>query len=347
MNNRTKVKIRCKEHGVFEQTPDAHLRGSGCTRCHFSEWSNKLKLSLQEFKDRSNEIHNWKYDYSKVVLQNSTDDKVLIICPIHGEFQQIANSHLQGHGCRRCYDDKQRMGFKEFVRRANIAHNDKYSYNKVKLSSVANTVTITCPIHGDFTQQAYRHMSGDGCAKCHFDSLRISEEEVIKQFVAVHGNTYDYSNINYTTAYKDIDIVCKKHGTFKQNPQTHRLGSGCPSCAGYGFNRLIEGYIYILQSNEGVIKVGITNRDVALRVEEINRHSPYKFVSVFYKKLDGMLADKIESNLLLWLKHSGCTQPPHKFDGFTECFYQGNITLPQIINKLLKFETEVEDVRVI
>jgi hypothetical protein len=33
-NCRTKVKIICPVHGVFEQTPDAHLySGSGCEKC--------------------------------------------------------------------------------------------------------------------------------------------------------------------------------------------------------------------------------------------------------------------------------------------------------------------------
>lgn len=33
INNKTKVKIICKEHGVFEQTPNNHLRGCGCPSC--------------------------------------------------------------------------------------------------------------------------------------------------------------------------------------------------------------------------------------------------------------------------------------------------------------------------
>jgi len=40
----TKVKIICKKHGVFEQTPKHHLSGSGCTVCSRSKIGNWLKL---------------------------------------------------------------------------------------------------------------------------------------------------------------------------------------------------------------------------------------------------------------------------------------------------------------
>jgi hypothetical protein len=33
INNLTRVKIICKEHGMFEQTPQHHKRGSGCPKC--------------------------------------------------------------------------------------------------------------------------------------------------------------------------------------------------------------------------------------------------------------------------------------------------------------------------
>lgn len=32
-NNRTKVKIICKKHGIFEQSPEKHLIGQGCPTC--------------------------------------------------------------------------------------------------------------------------------------------------------------------------------------------------------------------------------------------------------------------------------------------------------------------------
>ena len=59
------------------------------------------KISKEEFIARSNNIHNNKYDYSKVEYVNNKT-KVCIICPEHGEFWQPPKNHLLGQGCPIC-----------------------------------------------------------------------------------------------------------------------------------------------------------------------------------------------------------------------------------------------------
>jgi len=97
-----KVKINCPTHGLFEVTPNGHLsKHSGCPLC--ARLNNGLvKANSQEyFINKSNEVHDYKYDYSKSVYKLQ-GDKVAIICPIHGEFEQTAKDHLRGHGCWEC-----------------------------------------------------------------------------------------------------------------------------------------------------------------------------------------------------------------------------------------------------
>ena len=61
---------------------------------------------------------------------------IIIICPKHGEFVQIPNSHLQGRGCPKCGIDwtqvNKSLGIKDFVERARKVHGDKYDYSKVE-----------------------------------------------------------------------------------------------------------------------------------------------------------------------------------------------------------------------
>ena len=45
INSKTKVKIICKEHGIFVQTPRSHVTGSGCPLCDKSNIIfNKRKI---------------------------------------------------------------------------------------------------------------------------------------------------------------------------------------------------------------------------------------------------------------------------------------------------------------
>ena len=97
----TPVCIICPEHGEFWQRPSAHLSGQGCPKCSSFLNGNKKRLEQNEFIKRANEIHNEKYDYSKVKYVTSTIP-VIITCPLHGDFYQTPHKHLCGHGCPVC-----------------------------------------------------------------------------------------------------------------------------------------------------------------------------------------------------------------------------------------------------
>jgi len=102
---RTKLTIHCPVHGEFEQTPDTHLSGGGCIKCRtdlIRKLSQiKIKESAERFPVRAAVKHDGKYDYSKVAYFNK-EAPVTITCPMHGDFQQSPNKHLQGNGCPQC-----------------------------------------------------------------------------------------------------------------------------------------------------------------------------------------------------------------------------------------------------
>ena len=55
--------------------------------------------------------------------------------------------------------------------------------------------------------------------------------EFILEAKAVHGDLYDYSNVNYISTQKKVEISCKIHGKFLQKPGNHiNLKNGCPKC---------------------------------------------------------------------------------------------------------------------
>jgi hypothetical protein len=91
-----KVIISCEIHGEFNQRPVDHLNGYGCPKCGKTQ-----RLTTQEFINRSISIHGHVYDYSLAEYVNAKID-VKIICPVHGEFKQRPNNHLNGKGCRDC-----------------------------------------------------------------------------------------------------------------------------------------------------------------------------------------------------------------------------------------------------
>jgi hypothetical protein len=159
VNARTYINIICVEHGVFSQRPIEHMNGANCPKC-----AGREKVTIKEFIKRASLKHNNKFNYSLVefsVLEN----KVKIICPIHGIFEQKAVKHLSGDGCIACSGNK-KLTKDEFIQRALIVHGDKYNYSKVAYKGHAYKINIICNIHGFFTQGANKHLSGDGCPEC-------------------------------------------------------------------------------------------------------------------------------------------------------------------------------------
>jgi hypothetical protein len=220
VNNKTKVCIKCPEHGEFWQTPGDHLQGQGCPECVAD---NKRKTT-EEYIKEAQKVHGDKYDYSKVKYIN-INTKVCIICPIHGEFWQRPDNHLQGKGCPDCI----RKTTEQFIEKAIKKHGYKYDYSKVEYIDAKTKVCIICPKHGEFWQTPNNHLMGYACPECG-GSKRKTTEQFIEKSKEVHGDKYDYSKVDYVNNKTKVCIICPEHGEFYQAPGDHLSGSGCPKC---------------------------------------------------------------------------------------------------------------------
>jgi Zn finger protein HypA/HybF involved in hydrogenase expression len=108
INSRSNIIIICPIHGEFKQNPASHLHGQGCPKCKSDKQRLKKSYSIADFIQKSSIVHGErKYDYSKVDYINSRSN-VIIICPIHGEFEQRPSNHLFGRGCLKCKGENQR-----------------------------------------------------------------------------------------------------------------------------------------------------------------------------------------------------------------------------------------------
>jgi hypothetical protein len=163
-NNKTKVKIICPTHGLFDQLALTHLSGKGCRLCGINQTKQKISSNTTDFISKAISLHKNKFDYS-LVKYCSSHKKVDITCPIHGLFEQTPSNHLKGHGCPNCTYNNSNI--EEFVSKANLAHNNKYTYNKAIYKTNKTKLIITCPKHGDFNQTPDKHLNRNyGCPIC-------------------------------------------------------------------------------------------------------------------------------------------------------------------------------------
>lgn len=236
VNNKTKVEIICKEHGSFWIRPNNHLSGQGCPTCGRIQANKNIALTTSEFIARAREVHGDKYDYSKVNYTRN-QEPVIIICPIHGEFEQKPIAHLSGCGCNICNPPKTLCSHDEFVAKMKRQHPNLEIISKYINSR--SPITVRCKIHDHtFETTPKRLVAGQNCQKCYDDrrgdAVRLSKEEALNRILNVHGDKYGYPNFNkeYKTTQSQLTCVCKKHGAFKSTAyKLYSQGCGCPKCA--------------------------------------------------------------------------------------------------------------------
>lgn len=214
-----KVKIICKEHGVFEQIPKSHFNGWGCAHC-----AKCGLLNTDMFIDRCNIIYENKYDYSLVNYINSKT-KVKIICPIHGIFNQSPSKHMSGKSCYKCgrisFSKKKTKIEKDILQIFNDVHGIRYDYSKFKYKGTSIKSTIICSIHGEFEQSPSNHKKGHGCSKCGDYEVSVKNGLTAPGWTPIKwGNSaklsknFDSFKVYIIKCYKDNELFYKIGRTY-------------------------------------------------------------------------------------------------------------------------------------
>lgn len=191
------------------------------------------RLTLENFIERSKQVHGDKYSYEYVDISNGAHGKVKIVCPIHGVFEQAPSQHMVGNGCRKCAIDKKairsRKSPEKFLEECRAVWGNRYDLSKTVYTGIYEQITVICKEHGEFTIRANDFVNGHGCQECG-GTKRLTTSTFIEKAFAKHGNLYDYSKVDYKNNREKVCIICPIHGEFWQTPSQHLNGDKCPYC---------------------------------------------------------------------------------------------------------------------
>ena len=209
--------------------------------------------------NRLNIIHNNFYDYSKIHIDLGLF--IIIGCPIHGEFKQRYFAHLQGQGCLECAKDKVRKTKIDFVKEANIIHNNKFEYTEdiSIFKSVKSYTTIKCPLHGDFKQTVQAHLSGRGCGKCRY----MLNNKKFTDWIKYRPNN---PGIFYILKCWNDDEIFYKIGITTKDSVDERYGKQRKTMMPYDYEILVE--------EKSFDKEYIWNKEI----ENKKKHTPYHYI---------------------------------------------------------------------
>lgn len=301
------------------------------------------RLTREEFIERSNVIHCDIYDYSKVEYINSRT-KVIITCHVHGDFKMTPTNHCnaQKQGCPKCgklamSKTQSKEAKLKFQSRVEKIHPDMFLFDKCDYITSKTKVKLYCKACKDyFYIMPYNLYSGSGCLKCarKHGAAKISNrcgKTIIKRIEKIHPNKFNFDRLIYTNATEKIEVGCKKCGNyFRATSNSLLYGSGCPSCAVYGFDPMKPAILYYIKIGEQY-KIGITNKSLKERYSVI--YDKIEIINLWYYS-NGREAHEAEQRFIKKYKE-------FKFNGVNPIY--GSKSKEMFTKEVLNLYPETED----
>jgi hypothetical protein len=128
----TPIIIGCINCGFVTNEPRYFLNSkNGCTECF-----KNIKMTLEDFIKRSNDIHDNRYDYPESDVNGDINSKTIITCSKlgHGDFPQSRKEHMRGAGCPKCasQNSKGEMNIAKMLNENEIKYSTQYVFDKCK-----------------------------------------------------------------------------------------------------------------------------------------------------------------------------------------------------------------------
>ncbi len=189
------VEIICHQHGKFHQRPDHHLAGSGCPKCADMKTADQNKMPtftmFQKFKER----HDNFYSYPNQSEVKTLKDKIIITCPIHGDFLQVANYHMRGSGCVLCSHEKtskrQKLDHEFLLKRLRSINANKYEFDISNYETLHSVIEVFCFEHQiKFKARVGNFLKGKiGCPCC---KTKSKGERVVAKILTDHNVLFEH-----------------------------------------------------------------------------------------------------------------------------------------------------------
>lgn len=150
-------------------------------------------------------------------------------------------------------------------------------------------------------------------------SKRVPEEVQLEKLTSIISGRYSIDRIDEyignVTKYKCVCLSCSHE--WDSALSTMQSGSGCPSCAPYGFQLDKPGTLYVLRSvdGRGIVKVGITNK-LKQRHQQLTKSTPFDWECIeLVHNENGASIAELEKYLHSRMNRVKFDEP---FDGYTE-----------------------------
>ena len=288
-NSHSKITIKCKKCGnVFTKIACDHITSEkgGCKICYkksfekYYTYENLLKLNVLNLNIKPFEG------------EKEYREKMVVICPIHGEYEIKIQSFLKGKGkCKKCSGKKARI-VDEFKKMFNAKYSDELYCNFDEYINMNTPITFKCKKCGHIFKRMptvilswnYKLVCPSCSKKLQSQERTHSTEYFINKIKDIHGeNAFDLTNVVYTGYDEPITMKCNKCGKYiTRNAGYFISGHGCP----YHFNNRSKSELEIAEYIKSIgLNVIENDRTILNENKELDIYVPDKKIAI---EFDGL-----------------------------------------------------------
>ena len=338
-----KLGWKCKFGHSFEAPFIARARGDNCPICS----GHKLLIGFNDLKSTHPDISEEAYRWNPKSVSQGMNVKRQWKCQKGHIFSSTINNRTSGRGCPYCSGQKVLIGFNDLATThpdlaEQLVDGDALTISK----GTKKSFTWNCNLGHTWTASVgSRTNLGSNCPYCSgfaawpgFNDLATTHPDL-----ASEADGWDPTKISAGHNGKK-SWKCKAGHRWKSLVSSRSTGVGCPSCALFGFNPDLDGYLYFLEHPDWeMLQIGITN----FPDHRLNDHKKLGWeVLEIRGSMDGHLTRQWESAILRMLKAKGAdlsnSKIAGKFSGYSEAWSKSTFEVKSI-KELMRLTEEFEE----
>lgn len=323
-----KLEWRCSQGHVWQAiVMNRTVHGQGCPFC-----AGRYPIAGQNDlatvdPDLAAEAHGW----DPVEVLPFSHEKKSWKCPFDHVYEAKVADRSNGNGCPFCAGRRVLVGFNDLLTVEPEIGLEASGWDATSVTARSNKkMHWKCKLGHEWDATiTNRTKNGSGCPTCSGRDV----ERGVNDLLTTHPNLaaealgWDPRDVK-AGSDKRLSWKCLEGHEWRSTVATRSRGSGCPSCARFGFKPDRDAWMYLVfDETRDLLQLGITNN----RDERLAKHRRGGFDQVLDIRgpLDGVLARDLERACIRALERRGAVfvrdLDLDRFDGWTESWACGSL----------------------
>ena len=277
-------------------------------------------------------------------ITRGSEKKVEWICDLGHNFIKSPSEIKETSGCPYCHGTKVLPGFNDLSSQFPEIAREILELDPAQVSKSSHKI-CNWQCKDGHTRKARINSRTSNNASCPYCSgikilKGLNDLKTLHPDIAAEAVGWDPSTFGRGSKTK-VEWKCPSGHTYSASISDRSgKGSGCPSCAEFGFNPSKDGFLYFLHhANWNMYQIGITN----FPNDRLGTHKKLGWeVLELRGPMDGQLTQQWETAILRMLKAKGAdlssAEIAGKFDGYSEAWSKSTFEVNSIKELMLLTE---------